>query len=112
MAYKTHPKRPEQTDYDVIVIGTGAGGGVAAHLLAAHKKKVAVVEAEKIGGECPNYGCVPTKAILQAAETYNTIKHAHLFGIKVGQVTPDFKTIKQWKDKAVAQTGTEEGRAA
>ncbi len=112
MAYKTNPKKPTHPEYDLIVIGTGAGGGVAAHMAAAKGKRVAVIEQEKLGGECPNYGCVPTKAILQAAETFTTIKHAHNFGIEVNAPKADFVAIKSWKDQAVKNTGTEEGKAA
>jgi dihydrolipoamide dehydrogenase len=112
MAYKTKPKKPLEIDFDLIVIGTGAGGGVAAHIAAAKHKKVAVVEQEKLGGECPNFGCVPTKAILQAAETYKTVQTAAEFGIKVAGVSVDFPAIKKWKDKAVKNTGTDEGKAA
>lgn len=105
-------KKPQEIDFDLIVIGTGAGGGVAAHLAAAKGKKVAVIEAEKIGGECPNYGCVPTKAVLQSAEVYRTILEASDFGINVGSVKPDFKVIHSWKNKAVRNTGAEDGRKA
>lgn len=112
MRYKNNQKKPSEIDFDLIVIGTGAGGGVAAHLAAARGKKVAVVEQEKIGGECPNYGCVPTKAILQAAEMYRTIQEASDFGIQIGSVKPDFKAIHSWKNKAVRNTGTEDGIAS
>lgn len=112
MAYKTHPKKPLHVDFDLLVIGTGAGGGVAAHMFAGKKKKVGVIEQEKIGGECPNYGCVPTKAILQAAETYKVVKNASQFGISVGSVSVNMHSIKQWKDTAVKNTGTDEGLEA
>lgn len=112
MRYKNNQKKPSEIDFDLIVIGTGAGGGVAAHLAAARGKKVAVVEQEKIGGECPNYGCVPTKAILQAAEMYRAIQEASDFGIQIGSVKPDFKAIHSWKNKAVRNTGTEDGIAS
>lgn len=109
MQHTNSPKKPNEIDFDLIVIGTGAGGGVAAHLAAAKGKRVAVVEQEKVGGECPNYGCVPTKAVLQAAEVYRTILEASDFGINVGSVKPDFKAIHSWKNKAVRNTGTEDG---
>lgn len=112
MQHQNNHKKPKEIDFDLIVIGTGAGGGVAAHLAANRGKKVAVVEKEKIGGECPNYGCVPTKALLQAAEVYRTIKEAPDFGIQVGSVKPDFAAIHSWKNKAVRNTGTEDGLAA
>ncbi len=109
MTYKIKSIRPNHPDFDVIIIGTGSGGGVASHMLNKAGKKVAVVEQERIGGECPNYGCVPTKALLQAAETYNTVKKAGDFGIKVGNVSVDYPAIKAWKDTAVRHTGTDEG---
>jgi mercuric reductase len=109
MTYRTKSIKPSHPDFDVIIIGTGSGGGVASHMLKKTGKKVAVVEQEKIGGECPNYGCVPTKALLQAAETYNTIKKAKNFGINVSGVSVDYPAIKSWKDTAVRHTGTEEG---
>lgn len=112
MVYKSKHIKPKMVDYDVIVIGTGSGGGVAAHTLRKKGKSVAVVEQEKLGGECPNYGCVPTKALLQAAETLNTIKNAENFGIKVKDVSINYPAIKAWKDTAVHNTGTSEGEAA
>lgn len=112
MTYKTNQKKPIDMDFDLIVIGTGSGGGVAAHMATTKGKKVAVVEQEKIGGECPNYGCVPTKAILQAAETYKVINHAGNFGINVNKVDVDFPSVKRWKDQAVKNTGTGDGLSA
>lgn len=112
MPYKTTTKKPTKIDFDLIVIGSGSGGGVAAHMVAGKRRKVAIVEAEKIGGECPNFGCVPTKALLQAAETYRTIQKSADFGIKVSSVKPDFKAIQSWRTRAVKNTGTSEGREA
>lgn len=112
MVYKTKHIKPKHPDYDVIVVGSGSGGGVAAHMLRSRGKSVAIVEQEKMGGECPNYGCVPTKALLQAAESLNTIKHAKNFGIQVKEVKVDYPAIKLWKDRAVHNTGTHEGEAA
>jgi dihydrolipoamide dehydrogenase len=110
--YKTKHVQPKIADYDVIVIGTGSGGGVGAHMLNRNGKKVAVVEQEKMGGECPNYGCIPTKALLQAAETLHTVKRAADFGIKVsGKAEVDYPALKAWKDKAVWNTGTHAGEA-
>ncbi len=109
MVYRTKPIKPSIPDFDVIVIGTGSGGGVAAHELHKKGKKIAIVEQEKIGGECPNYGCIPTKALLQSAEVLNTIKRASDFGIKVGPAEIDYPALKAWKDKAVWNTGTHTG---
>ncbi len=107
---KSHShQKPLEFDFDLIVIGTGSGGGVAAHKVAASGKRVAVVEMGKFGGECPNYGCVPTKALLQSAETYRTAKEAKQFGIRATGVSAQYPAIKAWKDKAVHRTGTSEG---
>lgn len=109
--YQPIHKRPPSFDYDLIVIGTGSGGGVAAHTAAKAGKKVAVIEAEKLGGECPNFGCVPTKALLQAAEIYTSAKEGARFGLKTGPISFDYKVVQAWREAAVRHTGTEEGEA-
>ncbi len=106
--YKHKARKPKKTHYDLIVVGTGAGGGVASHLAASSGKSVAVIEDMKIGGECPNFGCVPTKALLQAAEAYRTAETSEQFGIHI-DVKVDYKKVKDWKDLAVYRTGTSEG---
>lgn len=104
-------KKPTKFDYDLIVIGSGSGGGVAAHIAVSKGKKVAVVEEDKVGGECPNYGCVPTKALLQAAEAYHTtVERGKEFGLKASNVSFNWQAIKRYKDKAVERTGTSHGK--
>lgn len=110
--YKVKLKKPRYTDFDLIIIGSGAGGGVAAHIAAGLGKKVAIIEADTVGGECPNYGCVPTKALLSAAETYKTAKESLKFGVRTSGVTFNYPSIKAWKDQAVFNTGTTEGKQA
>lgn len=106
-------KRPTKFDYDLVVIGSGSGGGVAAHMAVSRGKKVAIIEQEKIGGECPNYGCVPTKALLRAAELYHDASEvAPQFGIKTTNVSVNMPSVKKWKDLAVKRTGTSEGDRA
>lgn len=99
-------------DYDLIVIGTGAGGSVAAHIAAAAGKKVAIVEANEFGGECPNWGDVPTKAMLHAAKIYDDAKYAGRFGIRTTTIGYNYPSIRAWKDVAVRRTGTARGKAA
>lgn len=105
-------KRDHIYDYDLIVIGSGAGGGVAAHIATRQGKKVAVIEDDTIGGECPNFGCVPTKALLQAAEFYRNAYAAKDFGIRVSTINFNYASIKKWKDLAVERTGTVDGDRA
>jgi mercuric reductase len=107
--YKPRHKKPDYFDFDLIVIGSGAGGGVAAHLAIKLGKKVAVIEPEKIGGECPNYGCVPTKALLRAAESYRAAHGEPDIGITTQKAAFNFSKVREWKNTAVARTGTEEG---
>jgi len=95
-------------DYDLLVIGSGSGGNVAANIAAKDGKKVAIVdEAPKLGGECPNWACVPTKALLRAAEHYRMAKNAGDYGISTGKLKVDYKQVKAYKDLVVSRTGTD-----
>lgn len=76
--------------YDLIVIGTGPGGYVAAIRASQLGLKVAVVERESLGGICLNWGCIPTKALLKSAQVFNYINHAADYGIKVAGAEADF----------------------
>lgn len=81
-------------NYNLIVIGSGPGGYVAAIRAAQLKMKVAVVEKAELGGVCLNWGCIPTKSLLKSAKVYEYLKHASQYGISVkGEVNPDFKAI-------------------
>ena len=68
--------------YDVVVIGTGPGGYVAAIRAAQLGLKTAIIEKESLGGICLNWGCIPTKALLKSAQVYEYIKHAKDYGIE------------------------------
>ncbi|MGE0868195.1 MAG: dihydrolipoyl dehydrogenase [Kofleriaceae bacterium] len=83
------------TAYDVVVIGSGPGGYVAAIRCAQLGLKTACIERENLGGICLNWGCIPTKALLKTAEVLETFHRAKEFGIIAGEVKPDFPAIIQ-----------------
>lgn len=80
-------------DFDVIVIGSGPGGYVAAIRASQLGMKVAVVERENLGGICLNWGCIPTKSLLKSAQVYDYARHAADYGIVVDQPTADFQKV-------------------
>ncbi len=82
-----------QERFDVIIIGGGPGGYVAAIRAAQLKLKVAIVEKEHLGGICLNWGCIPTKALLKASEVLHICKSADQFGISVGKVSFDLSKM-------------------
>lgn len=88
----------EQTD--VLVIGAGPGGYPAAIRAAQLGKSVTIVEKEHIGGECLNYGCIPSKSLISAADFYSKIeKDASKMGIEVDRAQVDMEQLQAWKDK-------------
>lgn len=80
-------------NFDIIVVGSGPGGYVAAIRAAQLGKNVAIIERESLGGICLNWGCIPTKALLKSAQVFNYINHAEDYGIVVGNPKPDFNGI-------------------
>lgn len=79
--------------YDVIVIGSGPGGYVAAIRASQLGLKTAIVEKENLGGVCLNWGCIPTKALLKSAQVFDYINHAEEYGFKIQNVEKDFNAI-------------------
>src|SRR6188508_2877993 len=79
--------------YDIIVIGGGPGGYVAAIRAAQLGMKTAVVERQHLGGICLNWGCIPTKALLRSSEINHLLQHADKFGFKIEKYSFDFKKI-------------------
>ena len=81
-------------NYDILVLGSGPGGYVAAIRASQLGKKVAVIEKSELGGICLNWGCIPTKALLKSAQVYNYASHAEDYGVKIaGKIEADFDAI-------------------
>ena len=97
-------KKP-QFDFDLIVIGSGAGGSAAASIAARNDKRVAIVEADTFGGDSPNWSDVPTKALLHAAHLYDEARHGARFGLRSGTLGYNYPSLRAWKDLAVKRTG-------
>src|SRR5215467_499170 len=91
------------TSFDLIVVGGGPGGYVAAIRAAQLGMKTAVIERENLGGICLNWGCIPTKALLRTSEIYGLIKHADSFGLSVKDVSYDAKKIVERSRKVANQ---------
>lgn len=89
-------------NFDVIVIGSGPGGYVAAIRAAQLGMNVAVIERESLGGICLNWGCIPTKALLKSAQVFEYLNHAEDFGIKTGKSTADFTAVVK-RSRGVAE---------
>jgi pyruvate/2-oxoglutarate dehydrogenase complex dihydrolipoamide dehydrogenase (E3) component len=92
-------------DYDLIVIGSGAGGSAAATIAARAGKKVAIIEADTFGGDSPNWSDVPTKALLHAAQLYDEARHGARFGLRSTTMGYNYPSLRAWKDLAVKRTG-------
>lgn len=91
-------------NYDLIVIGSGPGGYVAAIHASQLGLKTVIVERAELGGICLNWGCIPTKALLKSAQVYNYMKHAENYGINLGApAQPDFEAIVK-RSRTVAET--------
>ena len=90
-------------NYDILVLGSGPGGYVAAIRASQLGKKVAVIERAELGGICLNWGCIPTKALLKSAQVYNYASHASNYGIKIaGEIEADFEAIVK-RSRGVAE---------
>ena len=92
-------------DYDLIVIGSGAGGSAAATIAARAGKRVAIVEGDTFGGDSPNWSDVPTKALLHVAHLYDEARHGDKFGLRTSTLGYNYPSIRAWKDLAVKRTG-------
>jgi len=87
--------KPRSFDRNLVVIGAGAAGLVTSYIAAAVKAKVTLVEAHKMGGDCLNYGCVPSKALIKTATLARQIRHASDYGIASARATIDFAQVME-----------------
>ncbi|HEU0266325.1 MAG TPA: NAD(P)/FAD-dependent oxidoreductase [Candidatus Saccharimonadaceae bacterium] len=92
-------------DFDLVVIGSGAGGSPAATIAARDGKRVAIVEEGRFGGDSPNWSDVPTKALLHVAHLYDEARHGARFGIRSNMLSYNYPSIRSWKELAVQRTG-------
>ena len=87
--------KPKSFDRNLVVIGGGAGGLVSAYIAAAVKAKVTLIEAHKMGGDCLNYGCVPSKALIKSAKLAAQMKHGSSYGLSNTEAKFSFKAVMQ-----------------
>lgn len=87
--------RPKTFDRNLIVIGGGAAGLVSAYIAAAVKAKVTLIEAHKMGGDCLNYGCVPSKALIKSAKLAHQMRHGAQYGLSDNAPSFSFKAVMQ-----------------
>src|SRR5690554_6063106 len=90
-------------NYDVVVIGSGPGGYVAAIRASQLGLKTAIVERDALGGICLNWGCIPTKALLRSAEIYETMQHLGDYGLKAEKITYDAEAVVKRSRDVAAQ---------
>ncbi|PKG76266.1 pyridine nucleotide-disulfide oxidoreductase [Shewanella sp. Choline-02u-19] len=94
--------KPAKFDRNMIVIGAGAGGLVTSYIAAAVKAKVTLIEAGEMGGDCLNYGCVPSKAIIKSAKVAQQIRHAHHYGLNSTEPSFSFKHVMARVQQVIA----------
>lgn len=94
--------KPKNFDRNLIVIGAGAAGLVSAYIAAAVKAKVTLIEAEKMGGDCLNYGCVPSKALIKSAKVAQQIREAHHYGLESSSPSFSFSAVMARVHKIIA----------
>jgi len=87
--------KPDTFDYNIVVIGAGSGGLVSAYIAAAVKARVALIEKHKMGGDCLNTGCVPSKALIRSAKMISYARRAGEFGLNTVQVDYDFAEVME-----------------
>jgi len=99
--YLKNYKKPKKFDYNLVVIGAGSGGLVSALIAAAVKAKVALIEKHKMGGDCLNTGCVPSKALIRSAKMMSYARRAEEFGFKSTSIKFDFPDVMERVQKVI-----------
>ncbi len=102
-ANRSGGEQVSEQDYDVVVLGAGSGGYAAALRAAELGMSVALVEADKVGGTCLHRGCIPTKALLHAAEVADAVRESETFGIRASLDGVDVPAVNAYKDGVVAR---------
>jgi pyruvate/2-oxoglutarate dehydrogenase complex dihydrolipoamide dehydrogenase (E3) component/uncharacterized membrane protein YdjX (TVP38/TMEM64 family) len=96
-------RKPAKFDYNLVVIGGGSAGLVSSYIAAAVKSKVALIEKHRMGGDCLNTGCIPSKALLRSAKMLSYAKRAKEFGFEKAEVDFDFATVMERVQQKIAQ---------
>ncbi|HIF9492609.1 TPA: dihydrolipoyl dehydrogenase [Photobacterium damselae] len=96
-------QKPTSFDQNMVVIGAGSGGLVSAYIAAAVKAEVTLIEKHKMGGDCLNTGCVPSKALIRAAHNMVEIQRAAEFGVSTGPIAIDFKQVMTRVQKVISK---------
>jgi len=94
-------RRPKAYDRNLVVIGAGAAGLVSAYIGAAVKAKVTLIEGHKMGGDCLNYGCVPSKALIKTAKLMHQMRHSATYGIAGAQAQMSFADVMERVQRVV-----------
>jgi pyruvate/2-oxoglutarate dehydrogenase complex dihydrolipoamide dehydrogenase (E3) component/uncharacterized membrane protein YdjX (TVP38/TMEM64 family) len=94
-------RKPKTYDRNLVVIGAGAAGLVSAYIAAAVKAKVTLIESHKMGGDCLNYGCVPSKALIKSAKLMHQMRHGATYGIAGAQAQMSFADVMERVQRVV-----------
>jgi len=100
--YEGHTK-PEKFDHDIVVLGAGSGGLVTSYIGAVVKAKVTLIERHKMGGDCLNTGCVPSKALIRSGKLMHNIRHSEKYGVQQASGEIDFKKTMQRVHDVIAK---------
>ncbi|GAC1606334.1 MAG: bifunctional TVP38/TMEM64 family protein/FAD-dependent oxidoreductase [Ramlibacter sp.] len=95
--------RPKRFDRNLVVIGAGAGGLVSAYIAATVQAKVTLIEAHRMGGDCLNYGCVPSKALIRSATLAHQMRHGSNYGLRDGLPQFSFKAVMERVEAVIRQ---------